>query len=100
MSDQEHMRVPLRPILMPRARHIISAPPVLIASTNTVDYICGDCGTVLMDQSRDKSTISSSIAGHADRTIRPMHKTKTDPAQVYQAHGSCEEAAKSVTESP
>jgi len=49
MSDQEHMRVPLRPILMPWARHIISAPPVLIASTNTVDYICGDCGTVVID---------------------------------------------------
>jgi hypothetical protein len=25
-----------------------SAPPVLIASTNTVDYICGACGAVLM----------------------------------------------------
>jgi DNA-directed RNA polymerase subunit RPC12/RpoP len=25
-----------------------SAPPVLIASTNIVDYICGDCGAVLM----------------------------------------------------
>ena len=48
MSNQEHPRVPLRPILMPWARHIISAPPVLIASTNTVDYICGDCGAVLM----------------------------------------------------
>jgi DNA-directed RNA polymerase subunit RPC12/RpoP len=32
----------------PWARHIINAPPVLIASTNTVDYVCGDCGAVLM----------------------------------------------------
>jgi DNA-directed RNA polymerase subunit RPC12/RpoP len=48
MSNQEHPRVPLRPILTPWAQHIISAPPVLIASTNTVDYVCGDCGAVLM----------------------------------------------------
>ena len=48
MSKREHPRVPLRPIPTPRAQHIVSAPPLLIASTNTVDYICGDCGTVLM----------------------------------------------------
>jgi hypothetical protein len=31
--------------------------------------------------------------------MQPMHKTEIDPAEVYreQAHGSCEEAAKSVT---
>ena len=26
----------------------LSPPPVLIASTHTVDYTCGYCGTVLM----------------------------------------------------
>lgn len=28
--------------------HFVSAPPVLIASTHTVDYVCGKCSTVLM----------------------------------------------------
>ena len=48
MSNQEHPRVALKPIPTPWAHHIINAPPVLIASTHTVDYICGDCGVVLM----------------------------------------------------
>jgi DNA-directed RNA polymerase subunit RPC12/RpoP len=48
MSNQEHPRVALNPIPTPWTQHIISAPPILIASTNTVDYICGDCGAVLM----------------------------------------------------
>lgn len=48
MGNQEHPRVALKPIPTPRAHHIISAPSVLIASTNTVDYVCGDCGAVLM----------------------------------------------------
>jgi hypothetical protein len=26
----------------------LDAPPILIASTNTVDYCCGNCPTVLM----------------------------------------------------
>ena len=48
MSNQEHPRVALNPIPTPWTQHIVSAPPILIASTNTVDYICGDCGAVLM----------------------------------------------------
>ena len=28
--------------------HYVSAPPILIASTHTTDYACGDCGIVLM----------------------------------------------------
>ena len=48
MSDEEHPRVALKLIPSPRTRHIVSAPPILIASTNTVDYVCGDCGVVLL----------------------------------------------------
>ena len=48
MSNQEHPRVALQLLRAPWARHIISAPPVLIASTNTVDYVCGKCDAVLM----------------------------------------------------
>ena len=28
--------------------HYVSAPPVLIASTHTIDFTCGSCGAVLM----------------------------------------------------
>jgi hypothetical protein len=45
--DSHHPRVPLRLVPTPRG-HVISAPPLLIASTNTIDYTCGQCGTVLM----------------------------------------------------
>ena len=48
MGNQEHPRFALKLVSTPRAHHIVSAPPALIASTNTVDYICGGCGAVLM----------------------------------------------------
>jgi DNA-directed RNA polymerase subunit RPC12/RpoP len=48
MDNQEHPRVALKLISTPCAHHIVSAPPILIASTNTVDYVCGDCGVVLL----------------------------------------------------
>ena len=28
--------------------HFVSAPPVLIASSHTIDYVCGKCSTVLL----------------------------------------------------
>jgi hypothetical protein len=37
MDKPDHPRAALRPIPTPWAHHIVSAPPVLIASTNTVD---------------------------------------------------------------
>lgn len=48
MSNQRHLRVALKLIPTPRTQHIISAPPILVASTHTLDYICGGCGVVLM----------------------------------------------------
>ena len=29
-------------------RRAVSAPPILVASTHTVDYCCGSCGAVLL----------------------------------------------------
>ena len=48
MGNREHPRVAMKLVPTPWAHHIVSAPPVLIASTSTVDYICGNCGAVLM----------------------------------------------------
>jgi len=44
----ERKRETLRIVDLPVGRHILSAPPILIASTYTVDYCCGNCGTVLL----------------------------------------------------
>jgi predicted RNA-binding Zn-ribbon protein involved in translation (DUF1610 family) len=52
MSGSQHPRVELKLISMPWAQRILSAPPVLIASTSTVDYLCGDCGVILMHADR------------------------------------------------
>jgi hypothetical protein len=33
---------------LPKGRCAVSAPPVLVASTHTVDFCCGSCGAVLL----------------------------------------------------
>jgi predicted RNA-binding Zn-ribbon protein involved in translation (DUF1610 family) len=38
----------LKLITAPAVGHAIHAPPVLMASDNSVDYTCGRCGTVLL----------------------------------------------------
>jgi hypothetical protein len=35
-------------VKLPAGRRAVFAPPILVASTHTVDYGCGSCGTVLM----------------------------------------------------
>ena len=47
-SAKPNPRVILTVVAAPGNRHAVSAPPVLIASTHTVNYACGKCGTVLM----------------------------------------------------
>jgi DNA-directed RNA polymerase subunit RPC12/RpoP len=32
----------------------VKAPPVLIASSHTIDYLCGNCGTVLLHAEDDQ----------------------------------------------
>ena len=41
-------REKLQLIELPPGRVAVSAPPVLVASTHTVDYCCGSCEAVLM----------------------------------------------------
>ena len=41
-------KIPLKIVVAPRLGSVLSAPPPLTASTHTVDYTCGYCGSVLM----------------------------------------------------
>ena len=40
--------VRLKVVPAPSVGAVVSAPPTLIASTNTIDYCCGHCEVVLM----------------------------------------------------
>jgi DNA-directed RNA polymerase subunit RPC12/RpoP len=42
----DHTRVPLKVVDPPRK--VLEAPPTLVASSGTVSYTCGQCGTVLL----------------------------------------------------
>jgi DNA-directed RNA polymerase subunit RPC12/RpoP len=48
MMMTERQRRPLKLIEAPRIGTVLNAPPVLIASTQTIDYACGHCGAVLL----------------------------------------------------
>lgn len=41
-------RISLKIIVAPATGHILDAPPVLMASDHSVDYICGRCSTILL----------------------------------------------------
>jgi DNA-directed RNA polymerase subunit RPC12/RpoP len=43
-----HTRVSLKVVEFPKVGAVVTAPPIIIASTHTVDYCCGHCSTVLM----------------------------------------------------
>ena len=47
-TPHQNPKVSLRAIPMPTRRPVVNAPPVLIASTHTIDYCCGTCGAVLL----------------------------------------------------
>src|SRR5688572_12777456 len=51
---KKHPRVSLKVIDAPRTGPVVNAPPALIASTHTIDYCCGYCGTVLMHAKSDQ----------------------------------------------
>lgn len=46
-QPKQHEKVRLQTVPTPSGR-FVSAPPVLIASTHTVDDGCGNCGAVLL----------------------------------------------------
>ena len=41
-------KVRLKVVPAPSFGAVVSAPPILIASTHTIDYACGHCDAVLM----------------------------------------------------
>jgi hypothetical protein len=46
--SQPNQRVPLKLVEAPSVGHAVTAPPVLSASSHTIDYTCGKCGVVLL----------------------------------------------------
>jgi hypothetical protein len=44
----EHRTVSLTTISQPVTGPLVSAPPILEASLDTIDFICEKCGTVLL----------------------------------------------------
>ena len=44
----EHQHINLRLVTGPGVGALVSAPPILNASDHTIDFTCGDCGTVLL----------------------------------------------------
>jgi hypothetical protein len=51
------MQNPRRTLRVVEARGVenaVKAPPVLIASSHTIDYLCGNCGTVLLHAEDDQ----------------------------------------------
>ncbi len=41
-------KISLRVIVAPEIGHALHAPPVLMASNHSVDYTCGQCGTIVL----------------------------------------------------
>lgn len=52
MSDDP--KVSLKVVSAPFIGHVLDAPPVLVASDNSVDYTCGQCSTNLLHASHDQ----------------------------------------------
>ncbi len=44
----QHRKISLKTIPAPAIGTVVSAPPVIKASDQTIDYICGNCATLLM----------------------------------------------------
>jgi hypothetical protein len=45
---QEREKRSLKVVSALSVGHVITAPPVLVAASHTIDFTCGDCGTVLL----------------------------------------------------
>jgi DNA-directed RNA polymerase subunit RPC12/RpoP len=41
-------KIPLKVVIAPAIGVVVEAPPVLVASEHSVDYICGRCAAVLL----------------------------------------------------
>jgi predicted RNA-binding Zn-ribbon protein involved in translation (DUF1610 family) len=49
-----HRQISLRIVTAPASGSIVEAPPILNASDHTVDFVCGNCGTVLLYAEEDQ----------------------------------------------
>ena len=47
-------RIKLKVISAPSVGHVLLAPPVLMASDHSVDYVCGRCEVILMHADQDQ----------------------------------------------
>ena len=53
-QQPQNPKVRLKVIPVPSVGPVVSAPPVLIASSHTVDYTCGHCNVVLLHADREQ----------------------------------------------
>jgi len=54
MGSSVHRQIRLKVIPAPAIGPVVQAPPVIVASTNTIDYLCGRCGTLLLHAEIDQ----------------------------------------------
>jgi DNA-directed RNA polymerase subunit RPC12/RpoP len=50
----ERRKISLTVLAAPGTAAVLTAPPVLEASDHTIDYACGNCGTILMHAELDQ----------------------------------------------
>jgi predicted RNA-binding Zn-ribbon protein involved in translation (DUF1610 family) len=55
--ESDSMKNPTRKLRVVEAtglEHTVDAPPILVASSHTIDFLCGNCGTILMHAEDDQ----------------------------------------------
>jgi hypothetical protein len=52
MSTSDRKKLTVVPA--PRVGHVLQAPPVLMASNHSVDYVCGRCEVILLHADHDQ----------------------------------------------
>jgi len=50
----KNRKISLRTIAAPAAGPVVSAPPLIKTSDHSVDYTCGNCGTILLHAELDQ----------------------------------------------
>jgi hypothetical protein len=53
-ATMQNPRQTLRVVEARGVENAVKAPPVLIASSHTIDFLCGNCGTVLLHAEDDQ----------------------------------------------
>jgi hypothetical protein len=62
------LQIRLKTVTGPWHNGLVSSPPILSASDDTIDFTCGRCGVVLMHAEDGQVHISRFFARNADRT--------------------------------